>query len=231
MIRTTARPAPSTPLRSRDPRGTSGGSGAENRLKVRVDHRHEVEVPVADAARAFAASGGTRPTALGAWREVSRTGTLAGDADQDSTAAGLIRRWHQHLAVAIDLPMERLEPGVDRLPALVRAWLDLARRTEPVRRHVAATAGPRATAEAARQSRLLAGLLAEDLALMGAPSPLRSARDLLAELEAVARAEDAAGRVLRDARRSLLGAEPTERLSLRGRLRRLSGGCSVPATA
>ena len=174
---------------------------------------------MADAARAFA--GGTRPTALGAWREVARTGTLVGDPDPDSTAAGLIRRWHQHLAVAIDLPMERLEPGGDRLPELVRAWLDLARRTEPVRRHVALTSGPRAAAEAERQTRLLAGLLAEDLGLLGAPAPLRSARDLLAELDAVARAEDAAGRVLRDARRSLLGAEPAERTGLLERVARL----------
>ena len=181
---------------------------------------------MADAARAFA--GGTRPTSLGAWREVSRTGALPGDDDPDSTAAGLVRRWHQHLAVAIDLPMERLQPGADRLPELVRAWLDLARRTEPVRAHVARTSGPRATAEAERQARLLAGLLAEDLALMGAPAPLRSAQDLLAELAAVAAAEDAAGRVLRDARRGLLGAEPERR---RGVWTWLRGGNSAPATA
>lgn len=190
------------------------------------DTSAESATPVADAGRTFA--GAVRPTALGAWREVSRTGTLAGDPDPDSTAAGLVRRWHQHLAVAVDLPLERSEPGEDRLPELVRAWLDLARRTEAVRRHLAATSGPRATAEAERQARLLAGLLAEDLALMGAPAPLRSARDLLAEMAAVAAAEDAAGRVLREARRSLLVAEPEPGPSLWERLARL---LQRPATA
>ena len=173
--------------------------------------------PVADAARSFTAAG-SRPLGLGAWREVSRTGTLPGDPDPDGTAAGLVRRWHQHLAVAIDLPMERLEPGPDRLPALLTAWLDLARRTEPVRAHVARTAGPRAQAEAQRQADLLTGLLAEDLALMGVPEPRRSARDLLTELAAVAAAEDAAGRVLRDARRGLLGAEAPAQPTVRDRL-------------
>lgn len=225
MTRTTTLPPVQTPSPTGDPRGTSGGSEAENHLKMPVDHRVE-ETVVADAARTFA--GSARPTALGAWREVSRTGALPGDPDPDSTAAGLIRRWHQHLAVAIDLPMERLEPGEDRLPELVRAWLDLARRTEPVRRHVALTSGPRATAEAERQERLLVGLLAEDLALMGAHAPLRSAHDLLSELAAVAATEDAAGKELRGARRSLLGAEPEPRPRL---CARLSGGCSAPATA
>lgn len=200
---TTGLPTPSPPT-SRDPRGASGGSEDGNHLTMRVDH-----------------GAVARPLGLGAWREVSRTGALPGDPDPDSTAAGLIRRWYQHLAVAIDVPMERLPPGEDRLPELVRAWLDLARRTEPVRRHVALTSGPRASAEAERQARLLAGLLAEDLALMGAPAPLRSARDLLAELATVAAAEDAAGRVLRDARRSLLGAETAPRPHLLARLARV----------
>lgn len=225
MARTTTLPTPPAPPLSRDPRASSGGSEAENHLQVRVDHRGD-GTPVADAVRAFA--GGVRPTSLGAWREVSRTGALPGDPDPDSTAAGLVRRWHQHLAVAIDLPMERLEPGADRLPELVRAWLDLARRTESVRRHVALTSGPRAAAEAERQARLLAGLLAEDLALMGAPAPLRSAHDLLVELAAVAAAEDAVGRPLRDARRSLLGAEPAPRPCLLERLARI---LQRPATA
>lgn len=175
------------------------------------------EPTLAEAARRLAVAG--PPLGLGAWREVSRTGSLPGDPDPDGTAAGLVRRWHQHLAVAIDLPMERLEPGADRLPALVTAWLDLARRTAAVRAHVAATGAARAQAEAGRQRELLAGLLAEDLGLMGAPEPRRSAVDLLGEMAAVAAAEDAAGRELRSARRGLLGtsepASPTwrERLS------------------
>lgn len=207
---TTLSPTPGSPS-SADPREVVGDSRVEIHPQPHVDHRVVA-----------------RPLGLGAWREVSRTGALPGDPDPDSTAAGLIRRWHQHLAVAIDLPMERLQPGADRLPELVRAWLDLARRTEPVRRHIAATSGPRAAAETERQTHLLAGLLAEDLALMGAPAPLRSAHDLLAELAAVAAAEDAAGRVLRDARRGLLGIEPVPRRRFRAWLR---GGCSAPATA
>lgn len=180
------------------------------------------EPTIAEAARRMAEA--PRLLGLAAWREVARTGALPGDPDPDSTAAGLIRRWHQHLAVAIDLPMERLAAGEERLPELVGAWLDLARRTAAVRAHVAATTGPRARAEAVRQAELLAGLLAEDLAVMGAPEPRRSAHDLLREMAAVAAAEDAAGRVLRDARRALLGgprpAGPGWRDRLGGLLRR-----------
>jgi len=171
---------------------------------------------VAEAARRMA--GAARPLNLGAWRQVARTGALPGDPDPDGTGVGLVRRWHQHLAVAIDLPMERLEPGPDRLPALLTAWLDLARRTEAIRAHVAATGGPRTRAESERQTLLLAGLLAEDLALMGAPEPRRSALDLIGELTAVAAAEDAAGRVLRSARRTLLGTSRREAPSWRDRL-------------
>jgi hypothetical protein len=161
------------------------------------------EPTIAEAARRM--SGATAPTALGAWREVARHGTLVGDPDPDRTAAGLVRRWYQHLAVAIDLPMERLAPGEDRLPELLTAWLDLARRTTAVRAHIAATGGPRTATESARQHDLLAGLLAEDLAVLGAPLPRRSAADLLSELAAVAEAEDAAGKVLRSARAQLIG--------------------------
>jgi hypothetical protein len=176
---------------------------------------------VAEAARRLA--GTARPLGLGAWREISRTGALPGDPEPDVTATGLVRRWHQHLAVAIDVPMERLSPGEDRLPALVAAWLDLARRTGNVRRHVAATAGPLARAEALRQRTLLAGLLAEDLAVLGAVDPRRAALDLLGEMEQVAAAEDASGRELRSARRALLptaeAPRPRMRCRLVGRLR------------
>jgi len=161
------------------------------------------EISIEAAARGLAAAT-SRPLGLGAWREVSRTGTLAGDPDPDSTAAGFVRRWHQHLAVAMDLPMERLSPGEQRLPELVTAWLDLARRTAAVRQHVAATGGPRAAAETARQRALLAGLLGEDLAALDQPEPARRALELLDRMAAVAAAEDAAGRVLRPARRALL---------------------------
>jgi len=163
------------------------------------------EISYERAAQGMAGTG--RRLGLGAWLEVFRTGALPGDPDPDGTAAGLVRRWHQHLAVAIDLPMERLAPGPDRLPELVTAWLDLARRTERVRAHVAAASGPRAFAEVERQRALLAVLLAEDLALMGAPAPRRSALDLLAELAELAALEDAAGRPLPRLRRSLLQTE------------------------
>ena len=173
------------------------------------------EISYERAAAGMAAAG--RPMPLGAWREVSRTGTIAADSDPDATAVGLIRRWYQHLAVAIDLPLERTAPGPERLQELQTAWLDLARRTEPVRAHVAATSGPRALAEADRQRTLLAGLLAEDLAVVGAVEPQRAAVDLLDELAAVAAAEDAAGQVLRGARRSLVGG--AERRTLLDRFR------------
>jgi hypothetical protein len=180
------------------------------------------EISFERAARGLAAAG--RPMPLGAWREVSRTGTIGGDPDPDATAVGLIRRWYQHLAVAIDVPMERLSPGPERLQELQTAWLDLARRTQPVRAHVAATSGARALAESSRQRTLLVGLLAEDLAAVGAVEPQRSAADLLDEVAAVAAAEDAAGRVLRGDRRSLLGGE--QRRTLLDRLR-----CRAAVTA
>ena len=175
------------------------------------------EISYQRAARGMAAA--ARPMPLGAWREVSRTGTIQNDPDPDATAVGLVRRWYQHLAVAIDLPLERLAPGPERLRELQTAWLDLARRTSPVRAHVAATSGPRALAEAARQRTLLAGLLADDLAVLGAVEPQRAAADLVAELAAVAAAEDGAGRVLRGARRSLVGGEERRRLLDRVRCR------------
>lgn len=178
----------------------------------------QAEPTIAEAARRMA--GATAPTALGAWREVARTGRLVGDPDPDRTAAGLVRRWHQHLAVAIDLPMERLAPGEDRLPELIAAWLDLARRTGAVREHILATGGPRTAAETVLQRELLAGLLAEDLAVLGAPLPRRSAMDLLTELASVAAAEDAAGRVLRSARAELIGATGATPEPVRTRLER-----------
>ena len=188
---------------------------SENEMTARTLPRTP-EVSYERAAAGMAAA--SRPMPLGAWREVSRTGTVAGDPDPDATAVGLVRRWHQHLAVAIDLPMERLAPGAERLAELQSAWLDLARRTEAVRAHLAATSGPRARAEAARQRTLLAGLLAEDLAVLGAPDPQQAAHDLLDALAALAAEEDRAGRVLPGARRALQGGDEP-RLGLVDRLR------------
>lgn len=188
-----------------------------------ITHPHD-DTAVRDAAQAFAQRDPARPLPLGAWREVTRTGTVATDCDPDATAAGLVRRWHQHLAVVIDLPMERYAPGPDRLPALLTEWLDLARRTEAVRAHVARVGGPRTAAEQARQAQLLNRLLAEDLAALGAPDPQRSAADLLAELAEVAAAEDAAGTPLASARRALLGTGEQGRPSrIRTALDRLTG--------
>jgi hypothetical protein len=165
-------------------------------------HLGPPEPTLADVARRLS---GARPLPLGAWREVQRTGTLSTpDDDPDATAAGLVRRWHQHWAVAIDLPVEQLAPGGRRLEALVHAWLDLARRTAPVRAFVAATGEQRTTAEAARQRVLLQRLLCEDLAALGAPRPAHAASALVEQLAAVAAREDAAGRVLRAERTELL---------------------------
>jgi hypothetical protein len=151
----------------------------------------------------------SRPLPLGAWREVQRTGTLStSDDDPDATAAGLVRRWHQHWAVAIDLPVEQLSPGARRLEALVHAWLDLARRTAPVRAFVAATGGQRTAAEAVRQRVLLQRLLCEDLAALGEARPVQAGSVLVEQLAAVAAQEDAFGRVLR--------ADRTELLALHG---------------
>lgn len=172
-------------------------------LAAPVPTSRPAEPSIEEAARRMAAA--TKPMALGAWREVTRTGTLTEDPDPDGTAAGLVRRWHQHLAVVIDLPMERYAPGDERLPALMTEWLDLARRTARVRSHVAAVGRGRTAAEAARQSALLTRLLADDLAVLGAVDPARSAADLVRSLAEVAAAEDAAGRVLPDARAVLLG--------------------------
>ena len=106
-----------------------------------------------------------RPITLRAWRDLLEGRPLAADSDPDGTAAALVRRWAQHFAVAIDGPMERAAGGRERLPEIVDAWLDLSRRTAPVRVHLAAVGGPRTAAEQARQDALLIRLLREDLAL------------------------------------------------------------------
>ena len=163
------------------------------------------EPTIEEAARRMA---GSRPLPLGAWREVMATGALAADrrpgADPDASAAALVRRWHQRLAVAVDEPIERGGPGAERLPQLLTAWLDLARKTAPVRGYVRQVAGPRTAAVQDRHEQLLVDLLAEDLALLGAPAPRRSALDLVRELHLVAEEEDGAGRVLPARRAALL---------------------------
>jgi hypothetical protein len=100
----------------------------------------------------------------------------------------LVSRWHQRLAVALDTPLERLDPGADRLPEVLTAYLDTQRAT---------TVRPRA-------GRLLLTVLEEDLAALGAVDPARSAADLLAECDGVVAVEDAAGRVLPRERAGLL---------------------------
>ena len=136
-----------------------------------------------------------RPLALHLWRDLLE-GRPVADAvapDPDGTAAALVRRWAQHFAVAIDGTMERSLSGSERLPEIVSAWLDLARRTAPVRAHIAAVGGPLTAAEQARQEAVLVALLREDLALIGAAAPDPAARGLLRQLALVAAAEDVAG--------------------------------------
>lgn len=138
-----------------------------------------------------------RRGALGAWRDLlegrSVVDARAAGPEADGTAAALVGLWAQHFAVAIDGPMERAGGGSERLPEIVEAWLDLARRTAPVRSHIAATGGPLTAARQARHDALVVSLLREDLALMGADAPDTIARALLKELALVAAAEDRAG--------------------------------------
>jgi hypothetical protein len=182
-----------------------------------TDQENVMEQPSIALAAARLAERG-RPLGLGAWREVSATGALAGDTDPDATAAGLVRRWHQHLAVAIDLPVERLSPGEERLHALSAAWLDHARRTARVRGYVERHRGPRSDAETGRQRALLVQLLADDLAALGAAAPVRAAHDVLDDLAAVAAAEDAADAVLPALRAPLIAPPRPPRSALRARL-------------
>ena len=123
----------------------------------------------------------------------------------------LVSRWHQRLAVALDEPLERLDPGADRLPAVLAAYLDTQRAT---------TVRPAA-------GRLFTGLLEEDLRHLGAVAPDRAAADLLGELDAVVALEDAAGRELPVERRALLSSVGLvrERSTCRPRWRR----SAVPA--
>jgi hypothetical protein len=119
-----------------------------------------------------------------------------------------VSRWHQRLAVALDAPLEQLDPGAERLPAVVTAYLDVQRATD-----VRPVAGP-----------LLLAVLEEDLAHLGAVAPRRAATDLLAELVAVVALEDAAGRALPEQRAALLPATATP-----VRARRSWRPCARPA--
>ena len=167
------------------------------------------QTPIQDARRTFAqATSG--PTPLGAWREVGRTGRLVDDPDPDRTAAGLIRRWHHHLAVVTDEPVERHAPGAARLAGLARAYLDLARRTPGVRAHLARIDGPASRAERARQRAVIVDLLTAVLVVLGHAEPVGDAADLLAALDAVAGQEDLAGRPLRALRRDLIASAPRQ---------------------
>jgi hypothetical protein len=141
---------------------------------------------------------------LAVWHELLGGGRPDPHVDGDRTSAALVGRWYQHFAVAIDGAVERAASGEERLPELVDAWLDVARRTQPVRAYVARHAGPLTCAEQRRQARLLARLLAENLRLLGADAPERRAFELVRELEVVAGAEDRAGRRLPASRAALL---------------------------
>lgn len=141
-----------------------------------------------------------------AWRDLMRDGALRDDPDPDGTAAALVRHWHQHFAVAVDGPLEQAPTGRERLPQLVDAWLELARRSEPVRTYVARVGGARAAAESTRQDAVLLGLLAEDLSLLGVREPDVGAAVLLREIRCAAGEEDRAGRVLPDLRAAALRA-------------------------
>lgn len=108
--------------------------------------------------------------------------------DSDLPDGVLVSRWHQRLAVALDGPLEQLDPGADRIGPVVTAYLDTCRATT-VRPH---------------PGRLLLSVLAEDLHALGAVDADRAAVDLLVELDAVVALEDAAGRVLPSERAALL---------------------------
>lgn len=150
---------------------------------------------------------------LAAWEEVERTGDLSVEGARRRQLLGaLAGRWHQVLAVEVDLPLDTLPPGGERLEALSLAWLDVARRTAPVR----ALLRREDVGTDTRLRSLFVSLLGDDLAALGAPSPLRSAADLLAQLEAVADLEERAGRALRRERRALLrGLGAPERATAR----------------
>lgn len=148
-----------------------------------------------------------QPTRVAAWRYVDTHGELMpGAYDRPAPVADLAAHAHQRLAVALDEPLEAHAPGAQRLPALLTAWLDLARATPRVRAFLEREADGRARALLDRQRRQVVGLLAEDLAALGSPEPQRSAVDLLGEATAVAALEDAAGRRLRHERAALLAA-------------------------
>ena len=167
------------------------------------------------------------------WRELLQTGSTARpDPDPDATSAALVRHWHQRFAVAIDGPLERAATGAERLPQIVHAWLDLARRSAPVRAYVDAFAGDRAAAELTRQSALLLGLLSEDLALIGVRQPEAAAGALLLAMRELAQEEDRAGRVLPARRAAALHAAGVEvtrsrRFRRRGILRCTSRAAAV----
>lgn len=108
--------------------------------------------------------------------------------DSDLPDGVLVSRWHQRLAVALDGPLEQLDPGADRIGAVVTAYLDTSRAT---------TVRP-------DPGRVFLSVVAEDLHALGAVDPGRAAVDLLAELDAVVALEDAAGRVLPAERAALL---------------------------
>jgi hypothetical protein len=136
------------------------------------------------------------------WRHVLETGDLPAGAPVEAATAELAAHLGQRLVVALD---------VEGLPALVEAWLDLARATARVRALLDASAGDRARALLAQQREHVVGWLAQELAGTGARDPQRAAVDLLREAEQVAVAEHLAGRVLPGERAPLTGRRPSRR--------------------
>ena len=145
---------------------------------------------------------------LTTWREAQTTGDLAERGPRRAALVqGLVRRWHHSLDLQLESVLERELPGEQRARLLVGVWLDVARATQGVRAVVA-----REGADLTHAQRPLLAMLEEDLRAAGAPDPARSARDLLREVEAVAAAEDRAGRPLPRERRALFAHRRPRRL-------------------
>lgn len=165
-----------------------------------------------------------RPLRVPAWRHAAAYGDLPpGRYDRAAALADLAAHAGQRLAVLLDQPLEALPPGPQRLRAVLAGWLDARRDAARAHALLDREAEGRARTLLDGQRRVLLGVLAEDLAALGAPDPRRSAADLLAEACAVAALEHSAGRVLRRERAALLAGPGPDapRRPLRRRRRHL----------